>query len=91
MKISIDVECTPEEARAFLGLPDVGPMQEALLESLRERLQANIEEMDAEALMKAWLPASVKGWEELMKSFWGQAGAARPSGGKSGGERGGDA
>ncbi|WP_420846806.1 DUF6489 family protein [Microvirga tunisiensis] len=28
MKITMDVECTPEEARAFLGLPDVKPMQE---------------------------------------------------------------
>ena len=23
MKITIDVDCSPEEARAFLGLPDV--------------------------------------------------------------------
>ena len=26
MKITVDVDCTPEEARAFLGLPDVKPM-----------------------------------------------------------------
>jgi hypothetical protein len=37
MKITMDVECTPEEARAFLGLPDVKPMHE-----VQERMAANI-------------------------------------------------
>ena len=31
MKIKIDVDCTPQEARAFLGLPDVAPMQKAMM------------------------------------------------------------
>ena len=28
MKITMDIECTPEEARRFLGLPDVTGSQE---------------------------------------------------------------
>ena len=28
MKVNITVECTPEEARGFLGLPDVSRVQE---------------------------------------------------------------
>lgn len=28
MIITINVDCTPEEARAFLGLPDLKPMQD---------------------------------------------------------------
>ena len=24
MKINVEIDCTPEEARSFLGLPDVG-------------------------------------------------------------------
>ncbi|MFW5680430.1 MAG: DUF6489 family protein, partial [Pseudomonadota bacterium] len=31
MKVRIEVDCTPEEARAFLGLPEVRPLQERLL------------------------------------------------------------
>src|SRR3546814_3772920 len=31
MKIHVDIDCTPEEARVFLGLPEVGPMQEDLM------------------------------------------------------------
>ncbi len=29
MKITVDIDCTPEEARAFFGLPNVQPMQDA--------------------------------------------------------------
>ena len=30
MKITIDFDATPDEARRFFGLPDIAPMQEAL-------------------------------------------------------------
>ena len=26
MKVTVDVDCTPEEARRFLGLPDLTPV-----------------------------------------------------------------
>jgi hypothetical protein len=42
MKVTMNVDCTPEEARAFLGLPDVKPMQEHLMRELQERMAANI-------------------------------------------------
>ena len=42
MKITMDIECTPEEARTFLGLPDVKPMQEQLMRELQDRMTANI-------------------------------------------------
>ena len=34
VKITIEVGCTPEEARVFCGLPDVKPMQEAVMARL---------------------------------------------------------
>jgi hypothetical protein len=46
MKISIEVDCTPEEARRFLGLPDVAPMQAALVEEMQKRLSANVAAME---------------------------------------------
>ena len=30
MKVKIDIDCTPEEARAFFGLPDLGPLHEQM-------------------------------------------------------------
>ena len=64
MKITVDIDCTPEEARTFLGLPDVKPMQEQLLRELQERMTANIRAMDAETMLKTWLPATLKGFEQ---------------------------
>ena len=74
MKIKFDIDCTPEEARAFLGLPDVAPMQRALLEEIGERINAGLEAMDPEALMKTWMPLGVQGLEQAQKMFWSQMG-----------------
>ncbi|MCH8926929.1 MAG: hypothetical protein IH924_12480 [Proteobacteria bacterium] len=83
MKITIDVDCTPEEARAFLGLPDVAPMQRALMEEIRERMSADLEGMDPEALMKTWMPLGVQGLEQAQKVFWAQFGKAGGDKGKA--------
>ncbi|MEE8506697.1 MAG: DUF6489 family protein, partial [Kiloniellales bacterium] len=56
MKIEINVDCTPEEARTFLGLPDVAPVQAEMMEEVRKRMAAGLEAMDPEAVMKTWLP-----------------------------------
>ena len=37
MKVSFDIDCTPEEARRMLGLPDVTPVNEALVAELTKR------------------------------------------------------
>jgi hypothetical protein len=55
MKVSIDIDCTPEEARAFFGLPDLGPMQQEFVGAMQERLKSAMTAMDPEALMKAWM------------------------------------
>lgn len=83
MKITIDVDCSPEEARAVLGLPDVAPMQAAVMEELGKRMSAGLENMDPEALMKTWMPLGLQGLEQAQKMFWSQMSeAARgPKGG----------
>ncbi len=74
MKITLDIDCTPEEARAFLGLPDVAPMQAAVMEELGQRLRAGFEAMDPETLMKTWMPLGLQGLEQAQKMFWSQMG-----------------
>ena len=68
MKFKIDIDCTPQEARTFLGLPDVETAQKALYGELESRMRAAMDRMDPEVLLRTWMPA-VKGWEELMKAF----------------------
>ncbi|NIA71696.1 hypothetical protein HBA54_24180 [Pelagibius litoralis] len=72
MKIHLDIDCTPEEARAFLGLPDVTPMQKAVMEEMQKRMMASLSAMEPEQLFKTWLPAGIQGWEQMQKAFWSQ-------------------
>lgn len=39
MKINIEIECTPEEARSFMGLPDVSPANNVYVENLTRAMQ----------------------------------------------------
>jgi Family of unknown function (DUF6489) len=74
MKIKLDIDCTPDEVREFFGLPQIKPLQEELLKEVRERLAANIKAMDPEAMLKTWLPATLKGFEQLQEMFLSRMG-----------------
>jgi DNA polymerase/3'-5' exonuclease PolX len=78
MKLTINIDCTPAEARAMLGLPDLAPMQAAMTEELEARMREAVAGLDPEALMKMWAPAGLQGLEQLQKAFWsGLGGQAR--------------
>ncbi|MBC2664539.1 hypothetical protein H7F51_03285 [Novosphingobium flavum] len=49
MKVNVEVECTPEEARRFLGLPDVTKANEAYVEAVLKAMQGvgNVEQLHA--------------------------------------------
>ena len=70
MKVTVNVDCTPEEARAFFGLPDVAPMQEAILKEVQDKVMKNMAAMDVETLMRVWLPKSIEGFDQMQKAFW---------------------
>ncbi|MDB5699141.1 MAG: hypothetical protein JWN69_1945 [Alphaproteobacteria bacterium] len=65
MKVSVDIDCTPEEARRFLGLPDLAPVHEAYVETMRKAMSDGIApEAVADAIRK-WGPMS-----ENMSAMW---------------------
>ena len=72
MKITINIDCTPEEARRYMGLPDVAPMQEAMLEQMQERMMANVNAMQPDEMIKTWVPMGMESWLALQKTFWTQ-------------------
>ena len=73
MKITIDIDCTPEEARAFLGLPDVAPLQKAMMAGIKERMEQALSAADPETLFRTWLPAGMQGLDAMQKMFWSAA------------------
>jgi hypothetical protein len=76
MKVTVDIDCTPEEARVFLGLPDVRPMQEALLQEMQERMAAQMKSVDPQEMMRFWLAPNLKGFEQMLDAF-SRMGAAK--------------
>ena len=72
MKISFDIDCTPQEARRFLGLPDVTPVNEAFVEELTKRAGDMAREIDAGKLMEQWMSAGVQGVGDIQKAFMEQ-------------------
>lgn len=78
MKVNITVDCTPEEARTFLGLPDVSPLQDEMMNKMREQMESAA--MNPEETMKTIFPAGTEGLAEMQKMFWSAL-----SGGAAGG------
>ncbi len=71
MKVNIEIECTPVEARQFFGLPNVEPMQAAVMQQLEKRILADIDRFSPEALMTTWLPLVPQGAEQIQAFFRG--------------------
>jgi hypothetical protein len=76
MKMTIEVECTPVEARQFLGLPDVTVLNDALIDEMTKRMQSNMAMMAPEAMMKSWMTAGTAMQENFMKLMTAGASAA---------------
>ena len=75
MKLKFDIDCTPEELRGFFGLPDVKPMQDAADGGGRGASCAPVSKaLDPETMLKTWLPAGLKGFEQLQEMFFSQMG-----------------
>jgi len=76
MKVTFDIDCTPEEARRFLGLPDMAPLQERMMKELEAKMADNMQALDPETFIKTWMPMTMDSWGELQKFFWAQMGVA---------------
>lgn len=72
MKITINVDCTPEEARAFMGLPDVAPIQEAMMDQMKAQMEKATSAMDPETVLKTLFPHQSEGLAGMQKAFWSQ-------------------
>jgi hypothetical protein len=67
MKVTVDIDCTPAEARAFLGLPDVTPLNEALVAEMQERMKANVAAMQPDELMKTWTSFGLQAQDQFRR------------------------
>lgn len=75
MKINVEVDCTPEEARRFMGLPDLTPVHEAYVAQLVETVKNGVGADGLESMLKSWGPTSdagLKMWQQMVEGMSGR-------------------
>lgn len=75
MKVTVDVDCTPEEARRFLGLPDLTPVHQAYVDRMTKLAAEGISGDQVAELMKNWGPMSETGfamWRQALEKLGGK-------------------
>ena len=78
MKVTVEVDCTPVEARSFLGLPDVTGLNEALVGEMQARMKANMAALQPEELMKSWMAFGGQAQEQFRNLMSAATRAAKP-------------
>ena len=71
MKINLEVDCTPEEARRAMGLPDLAPVHEHYVQLLLDTMNGKGSPELLEGLFRQWAPmgeASMTMWRKLFES-----------------------
>jgi hypothetical protein len=74
MKISVDVDCTPEEARRFMGLPDMTSVHEAYLSRIRGAIEQGVTPEMIQSMMRTWSPMGEAGmavWRQMVERMSG--------------------
>lgn len=84
MKLKIEVDCTPEEARTFLGLPDVSALNAHLVSEMRNRIDANINLLQPDEFIKSWVSLGGAAQDQFRKLMMNAA-TSSLSGGLGGG------
>lgn len=54
MKIHIELDLTPEEARELVGLPNVSGLHDVFLKAAQSKIAQTANSVDVEPIMKTW-------------------------------------
>ena len=70
MKVTIEIDCTPEEARRTMGLPDLSPLHARYLQLMGDAIEGQIRPEMLEGMMRSWAPMGEAGmnfWRKMME------------------------
>lgn len=65
MKINLEIDCTPEEARRAMGLPDLSPVHERYVTMMVDAIDKQASPEAFEAMLRSWAPMGEAGM-----NFW---------------------
>jgi Family of unknown function (DUF6489) len=85
MKFNIEVDCTPEEVRRLVGLPDLSEVHSVYLERVKAVAEKGMTPDMVEGIVRNWVPmggAGVDMVKDLIGAFAGGTGSASNKGKK---------
>lgn len=82
MKMTMEVDCTPEEARRFLGLPDLSKANDIYVENIAKAMQGVTSIDQLQGYVKQIAPMGEMGLK-MFQQFMEQGGMGAFSGKKS--------
>jgi Family of unknown function (DUF6489) len=83
MKFNIEVDCTPEEVRRLVGLPDLTDVHAAYLDKVKAAMDKGITPDVVEQMVRTWVPGGGAGVDMMRDLIGGFASAASGKGRKS--------
>lgn len=71
MKVNVEVDCTPEEMRRLMGLPDLGDLHARFIAKFAEAMEGGTVRPEMiETMMRGWAPMGEAGlamWRRMME------------------------
>ncbi len=71
MKVNVEVDCTPEEMRRLMGLPDLTPLHDKYIALVSETMEGRVQPEMIETMMKNWAPMGEAGmnfWRRMIET-----------------------
>ena len=79
MKVHVEIDCTPEEARTFMGLPDVGKANAVYVDMMSKAMSGVSDTEKLQEYARQLAPMGQAGFK-LFQSFMEGANSARTGG-----------
>ena len=76
MKVTVEIDCSAVEARAFLGLPDVTALNDHMVAEMQRRMDANMAALAPDELMKNWMALGMGAQDQFRKLMTAEASSA---------------
>lgn len=68
MRMTIDIDCTPEEARRLFGMPDVSPINEMIMKEMQKQAKEKLDTLaNPEMVMDQFMNMGGKGFEQFQQ------------------------
>jgi 3-methyladenine DNA glycosylase/8-oxoguanine DNA glycosylase len=69
VKINVEFDCTPEEARRVMGMPDLTPLHDKYLATMMNAMEGKAAPEMIEQMMKSWGPMGEAGLSMFRQLF----------------------